>query len=596
MDEPRAVAFAPADPFRHGRVVALQNRRVPGEAVRRPGADHPGIAPCRLAARAVVDVRGRVGEGAIRPLRVVHVHAPLAEEGRRVEVQTGGFCEDLRVAGPAQPLVALRTVRWNVEEIALLAPDDAGVKTVDPLVGTREVPGARHVGMKHHADHVLPLRTPGNARQLDVAKTVKGEVRLEQLFAAAADVPVGAFRRAQVFRVERAFGVEHLGVADDDLAPAGLAQPDARQARHVLPEVEDEHARTWLGEPLRRQLLLRPDRHAPAGHQGGLGRREQPGGRPHRIIEPRFAPPAHLQPRVVVLAIVEVGAQNRPRGRLPRFVSRDPRPAAIRMLDFDLHQQRELLAIPESPAESADAAGVPAVAEDRANGVLALAEVVGDVVGRDLDAPAVVGPARREAVASHAPAVEVQLEHAARRHICPGPDDAPSKHERPAQMRAGPSRLQRTSDPRGPPVGLAQESHFKRGRFAPVRHLARRVPDAHAPEHALARAQLRTLPRDADAVSAADLPRVPQVGLRIQQFRCARRDDLPRRLMRPGPGILHAPREPRRRFSDPDGIDAVLGLQFDGFKECHVFCDPILRRFREKLTPGSAPAPCRATP
>jgi len=229
--------------------------------------------------------------------------------------------------------------------------------------------------------------------------------------------------------------------------------------------------------------------------------------------------------------------------------------------------------------EPSDAAGVPAVAQDRADDVFALLELLGDVVGRDLDAPAVVGPAGGEAVASHAPAIEMQLEHAARRHIRPRPRDAAAERERPAQMRAGAPRLRWASDPLGPPVRLPQQAHFERGRFAPVRNIARRVPDAHAPEHALARPQLRPAPRDADAIAAADSAGVPEVGLRIEQRRRAGRDDPPRRLVRSTPGILHAPREPRHRLAESDGVAAVLGSQIHGLTPSDlVISDPVQRR------------------
>ena len=58
-------------------------------------------------------------------------------------------------------------------------------------------------------------------------------------------------------------------------------------------------------------------------------------------------------------------------------------------------------------AEHADLAGVPAVAELGAEGVVAAADQVGDVVGLVLDALVVVGPARGEQLVADLLAVEL---------------------------------------------------------------------------------------------------------------------------------------------------------------------------------------------
>ena len=47
----------------------------------------------------------------------------FVKKRRHVEVEGGGAGEDLGVARPAQPLVALRAVGGDVEEVALLSPD-----------------------------------------------------------------------------------------------------------------------------------------------------------------------------------------------------------------------------------------------------------------------------------------------------------------------------------------------------------------------------------------------------------------------------------------------------------------------------------------
>ena len=50
--------------------------------------------------------------------------------------------EHLRIAGPTEPLVALRTVGRHVEEIAFLPPDDVVLQLVDQRVGVSNSPAA----------------------------------------------------------------------------------------------------------------------------------------------------------------------------------------------------------------------------------------------------------------------------------------------------------------------------------------------------------------------------------------------------------------------------------------------------------------------
>ncbi len=57
-------------------------------------------------------------------LRVGHVIEPLGEERGDVPVVAGGAGEDLGVAQPAEPLVALRAVGGHADEVAALAPVD----------------------------------------------------------------------------------------------------------------------------------------------------------------------------------------------------------------------------------------------------------------------------------------------------------------------------------------------------------------------------------------------------------------------------------------------------------------------------------------
>ena len=78
-----------------------------------------------------------------------------AEEAGAVEQEAGGRREHLDVAGPAEPLVALRAVGGHVEEVAAHAPDDVLVEPVELRVRRAEPAGAAQVGADHDGLDVL---------------------------------------------------------------------------------------------------------------------------------------------------------------------------------------------------------------------------------------------------------------------------------------------------------------------------------------------------------------------------------------------------------------------------------------------------------
>ena len=59
-----------------------------------------------------------------------HIVQILLEEGGGMHVEAGGAGEGLRVAGPAQALVALGAVGWDIDKISSLAPYDIFVQAV----------------------------------------------------------------------------------------------------------------------------------------------------------------------------------------------------------------------------------------------------------------------------------------------------------------------------------------------------------------------------------------------------------------------------------------------------------------------------------
>ena len=130
-------------------VLRGQDARITVPFVKRPGNHHSGIAPHgRRHGLPGQDVGHDKRHNAPCLLLLgSEVGQPeLQEAGRIVEEGCSGR-EDLDVAGPAQPLVALRAVGRYVEEVAPHAPYDVLVQPVDERVGALKPAGALHVGV-----------------------------------------------------------------------------------------------------------------------------------------------------------------------------------------------------------------------------------------------------------------------------------------------------------------------------------------------------------------------------------------------------------------------------------------------------------------
>ena len=61
----------------------------------------------------------------------------------------------LRISHPAKAFIALRTVRRDIDKIALLAPDDVAEQLIQHRIGGADMAGALHVGMHGDAGEVV---------------------------------------------------------------------------------------------------------------------------------------------------------------------------------------------------------------------------------------------------------------------------------------------------------------------------------------------------------------------------------------------------------------------------------------------------------
>ena len=77
-----------------------------------------------------IDVRSRARYFSRIPLGIDQVLHPFPKERVSVEVVQRRADEDLGISRPAKALIALRTIRGDIEEVAFLAADNIAVEFV----------------------------------------------------------------------------------------------------------------------------------------------------------------------------------------------------------------------------------------------------------------------------------------------------------------------------------------------------------------------------------------------------------------------------------------------------------------------------------
>ena len=126
------------DPGAHALILPLEQRTVAVRDVHHPGHDDRRITPAGSARRVrrvrSEDVGNHPGQAAARVLIGGEICQPLRKESGDVHVERRGWREDLRVAGPAEPLIPLRAIGGHVEEVAALPPDDVLLQPVQQRV------------------------------------------------------------------------------------------------------------------------------------------------------------------------------------------------------------------------------------------------------------------------------------------------------------------------------------------------------------------------------------------------------------------------------------------------------------------------------
>ena len=127
------------------------------------------------------------------------------------------------------------------------------------------------------------------------------------------------------------------------------------------------------------------------------------------IVEPRAVPAWNGRARVVGLAHEEIGLKRSGRSRLPVGPGGHDFGAAVGVFEVELTLEAGVFAVMVALFAEADVAAVPAIGQDRAQGVVPRMNPVRSHQGPVVDPSGVVGPAGVEIIVADALAVEVEV-------------------------------------------------------------------------------------------------------------------------------------------------------------------------------------------
>src|SRR6202021_3389723 len=183
----RLLVFHPAA---HAEVLIFENPFLALAQINLPRNDGGGIAPsCRAVDRAITVAQHiRHNEWNTSAVELIggEILEPLAEKSVDVHVEWGRGREHLRISGPPQPLIALRTIGRDVEKISLLSPLNIVLQLIDQRFGCRKGPGHGHVRMQRNSRDAVTRQLSRVSAHRDIPEALISEVRFKNFLALAA--------------------------------------------------------------------------------------------------------------------------------------------------------------------------------------------------------------------------------------------------------------------------------------------------------------------------------------------------------------------------------------------------------------------------
>ena len=325
---------------------------------------------------------------------------PFCKEALCVKIQARRADEYLRIARPAEALVALRAVGRHIEEVALLPPDHVLKQLVQKWVGAGKISGALHVRVDGDGREVFRrdvFRTAREPVDADVAEAVECQLRLIALRAVFAEIKVFCLCRAVVFRVEVPVFVQNLRVRKLHGFALDTVQRDLHIARQILAEIHDGFAGRRFEDAGGRNAFLLTDRLALLLDQR-IGR---------AVIERGGRPDRRLKCGVIRFAVIQLGKAHGAFRRLPACVCADRVRMAVGIPERQLRRQRgrkrRVAVLIRKP--SREAAAIPARADHHCQ-LIFLTGTDLQIVLLHLQTLLIDCPAGRKDKITHAAAVE----------------------------------------------------------------------------------------------------------------------------------------------------------------------------------------------
>src|SRR6266849_2649352 len=230
-------------------------------------------------------------------------------------------------------------------------------------------------------------------------------------------IPVCLRGGAQVRGVKVAALVEYFAEPQGDRRPCRAGDRETRPAREILAEIEQRFTR-WC-EPDRdgAQLAQATHRWRHRCHECRGGSIDQRDRCPLVIIVWRARPPVELTARVVRLAAVAVGRDDGTRRGLPAGVRYDAIRTPALIANLELSAQTKPPAVEIALAEEAELSAIPAIAQHRADRVVACSHERSDAICLVVQPAAVRCPAGCKERVADALVVEIDLVEAEARDV-----------------------------------------------------------------------------------------------------------------------------------------------------------------------------------
>ena len=172
-----------------------------------------------------------------------NVSKPFGEEFLGIVVYGCGAAKHLRIPRPTHTLVTLRTVGWNVKEVALLTPYDVMIKLVYLFVSAYKTTCALYIRMNTNCLKILFVNEMfGTFNEMNVAESLEGVGGFKYVVISRKNVYIFILCRSHIAVVEVAILVKHLTVMQNDTLAALTLNSYFNVSRHILTEINNVFA------------------------------------------------------------------------------------------------------------------------------------------------------------------------------------------------------------------------------------------------------------------------------------------------------------------------------------------------------------------